>query len=67
MTVRMPLAMADTVGMSQTPFKPKMGVKMNRQEIGKNNVPKKDTTKDRPGRSSAVKYDEKHMSIQPTR
>ena len=63
----MPLAMAETVGMSQTPFRSKMDVRMNRQEMGKNNVPKKDTSKDRPGRSSAVKYDEKHMSIQPTR
>ena len=67
MRVRMPLAMAETVGISQTPFRPKRGVRMNRQEMGKNNVPKKDTSKDRPGRSSAVKYDEKHMSIQPTR
>ena len=67
MIVMIPLAMAETVGISQTPFRPKRGVKMNRQEMGKNKVPKKDTTKDRPGRSSAVKYDEKHISIQPTR
>ena len=26
MTVRMPLATAETVGMSQTPFRPRMGV-----------------------------------------
>ena len=39
MMVRMPLATAETVGISQTPFRPKRGVRMNRQEIGKNKVP----------------------------
>lgn len=63
MIVMSPLTIADTIDISQNPFRPKRGVRMNRHEMGENNVPKKDTIKDRPRRSSAVKYNEKHMSI----
>ena len=63
----MPLAAAAAQDISHTPFSPHTAVRMNKKTIGKNSVPKSDTISDLIGRSSAVKYDEKHMSIHPAR
>lgn len=53
--------------MSHTPFSCQKAVRTYRNATGKTSVPKSDNASDRTGRSTAVKNEEKHMSIQPTR
>ena len=65
--VRMPLASAATVAMSHTPLRPKAAVRMNKKAIGNTSVPNNETINDLPGRSIAVKKEEKLISIHPAR
>ena len=53
MTVRMPLAMAETVGMSQTPFRPKTGVRRNRRAKTRRPI--------YANLSSAIRYNSRHI------
>ena len=64
-SVSIALAIPAAVGIIQTPLSPHFEVRANRNDIGKTIVPKTETMRDLPGRSSAVKYEEKHISIQP--
>ena len=59
------LAEQDASELSQTPFSFKKGVIINRAAIGKTSVPKNDVSIERTGLSSAVKYEERHISTQP--
>ena len=61
------LIVHDVTELSQTPFSSRKGVITNNDTIGNISVPKNDTSIDRIGRSSAVKYDEKHISTHPVR
>ena len=61
------LSSAAAVAISQTPRNPHTAVRIKRNAMGNTSVPKKDTSKERTGRSSAVKKEEKHISIHPTR
>lgn len=65
--VKIPLQIAATDDIKKTPFKPHVAVSSHKNVIGNTNVPKKDTISERTGRSRAVKNDEKHISIQPTK
>ncbi len=65
--VNISLARAAILAINHTPSSPHTAVSTKRNTMGNNNVPKSDTRKERPGRSSAVKSDEKHISIHPTR
>ena len=51
----MALAEQETNALSQTPFNFKNGVRRNRDPMGKINVPKRDVSIERIGRSRAVK------------
>jgi len=66
-SVKIAVAIPENVGISQTPFNCQSGVRMNKKATGNTSVPKNDVVKERHGRSIAVKYDEKHISIQPVR
>ena len=61
------LAVQDTTALSQTPLSCHIGVRIKSVAIGNTSVPKKEVSKERTGRSTAVKYDEKHISTQPVR
>ena len=63
-SVSIPLATAAAEAVSQIPFKPMNSVSRKRNAMGKTSVPNSDTSKERTGRSSAVKNDEKHESTQ---
>ena len=66
-SVRIPLASAAAQDISHTPFNPQNAVRRNKKAIGKMSVPNRDTSRERIGWSSAVKYEEKHISIHPAR
>ena len=63
----MALTVQEASALSQTPFKPRKGVRINNAAIGKTSVPKNEVSIERAGRSTAVKYEEKHISTQPVR
>ena len=66
-SVNIPLANAETTAISQTPFSFQTAVSINKKTTGKTSVPNIDTINDRTGLSSAVKKEEKHISIHPAR
>ena len=67
MTVRSPLKVPATVGISHTPGSPRTPVRTSRKAMGNTRVPNRDTAKERTGFSNAVKKEEKHISAHPTR
>ena len=67
MTVNTALAVHDASALSQTPFSSRKCVRINNAAIGKTSVPKKEVSIERAGLSTAVKYEEKHISTQPVR
>ena len=54
-TVNIALAVQDVSALSQTPLSLKIGVRIKSDAIGNTSVPKKETSIERAGRSSAVK------------
>ena len=66
-SVNVPLAHAATNGVSQTPFKPRNFVSTHKNRTGNTSVPDTDTSNECTGLSTAVKKDEKHISIHRVR
>ncbi len=60
--VTIALAVEAKSGVSHIPFSSQNGVRIKRNPIGNTSVPKKEVIKERAGRSSTVKKDEKHIS-----
>ena len=63
--VTIALAVEAKNAVRNTPFSCHVGVRTKRNPIGNTSVPKNEVSKERTGRSSAVKKDEKHISTQP--
>ena len=63
----MALAVLAAIDVNQTPSSCHIGVRIKRKTIGNTRVPKKEVSRERIGSSSAVKYDEKHISTHPVR
>jgi len=55
MTVNTALTVQDATELSQTPLSFNVGVSRNSAPMGNTNVPKNEVSKERPGRSNAVK------------
>lgn len=65
--VKIALAIPETMEVIQTPSSCHMGVRRARDTMGNTSVPNNEVSRDRTGRSSAVKKEEKHISAHPIR